>query len=81
MRQTEVYTPGHTGNAVSFMCRRSLRTHGRFFEPYLEPGLSVLDCGCGPGSISAGIAAAAFPAEVIGVDFSESQVEAAERQW
>jgi ubiquinone/menaquinone biosynthesis C-methylase UbiE len=37
----------------------------------------VLDCGCGPGSITLGIAERVAPARVVGVDFSESQIERA----
>lgn len=50
------YTPGYSQNAVSFVSKRSLDSHGAFFESYLSQGLSVLDCGCGPGSITADIA-------------------------
>src|SRR5262249_5636926 len=40
----------------------------------LASGVSVLDCGCGPGSITLGIAERVFPGSVIGVDFGESQI-------
>jgi hypothetical protein len=30
------------------------------WEPYLKPGMNVLDCGCGPGAISIGLAEAVF---------------------
>lgn len=74
---SETYTPGHTGNAVSFMAQRSLDSHGGFFASYIEPSHVVLDAGCGPGSISLGLAAAASSGRVHGVDFGESQVSAA----
>jgi len=73
----EIYTPGHTENASDFMARRTLESHGAFFLPHLGPGLSVLDCGCGPGSIPLGIAARVAPGEVVGIDFAPSQVERA----
>jgi len=73
----ESYTPGHTQNATDFMSRRSLESHGQFFVPHLRPGLSVLDCGCGPGTITLGIAARVAPGRVVGVDFGGSQIEAA----
>jgi SAM-dependent methyltransferase len=75
--KAESYTPGHSQNAADFMAKRTLESHGSFFLPYLQPGLSVLDCGCGPGSITLGIAARAAPAEVVGVDFGASQIERA----
>lgn len=77
---SESYTPGHSQIAADFMARRTLESHGSFFLPYLEPGISVLDCGCGPGSITLGIAARAAPGQVVGVDFARSQVERAAAQ-
>jgi SAM-dependent methyltransferase len=59
------------------MSLRSLRSHGQFFLPHLTPGLSVLDCGCGPGSISLDIADLVAPGKVVGVDFGTSQIAAA----
>jgi ubiquinone/menaquinone biosynthesis C-methylase UbiE len=37
----------------------------------------VLDCGCGPGTITLDIAARVAPGKVIGVDFVSSQLEQA----
>jgi hypothetical protein len=37
------YTPGHSQNATDFMSKRSVQSHGAFFLPHLEGGLSVLD--------------------------------------
>jgi SAM-dependent methyltransferase len=73
----ECYTPGHTSNASDFMAKRSLQSHGQFFLSYLTPGVSVLDCGCGPGSITLGIARAVQPGFVTGIDFGASQIERA----
>jgi SAM-dependent methyltransferase len=75
--KSETYTPGHDPNAADFMAKRTLESHGSFFGPYLEPGLSVLDCGCGPGSITLGISKRVAPAEVVGIDFAQSQIERA----
>jgi ubiquinone/menaquinone biosynthesis C-methylase UbiE len=59
------------------MAKRTIESHGAFFLPYLQTGLSVLDCGCGPGSITMGIAARVAPGEVVGIDFAQSQIERA----
>jgi len=56
------------------MAKRSFSSHGQFFAEYLEPGLSVLDCGCGPGSITFGIAETVYPGNTVGIDFGESQI-------
>jgi SAM-dependent methyltransferase len=75
--KTEFYTPGHTANATDFMARRTFQSHGEFFRSHLLHGNSILDCGCGPGSITLGIAEAIEPAKVTGIDFGESQIEKA----
>lgn len=75
--KAESYTPGHSQNATDFMSKRSVHSHGQFFLPHLTSGLSVLDCGCGPGSITLGIAALVAPGKVVGVDFASNQVERA----
>ena len=75
---SEQYTPGHSANATAFMAARSFSSHGEFIRPYLTPGMKVLDCGCGPGAISVGLAEAVGPAgHVTGVDFGESQIAVA----
>ena len=71
------YTPGHSANATEFMARRTIESHGEFFLPYLRPGVSVLDCGCGPGSITLSIAQRVGNGRVLGVVFGESQIQRA----
>jgi ubiquinone/menaquinone biosynthesis C-methylase UbiE len=41
--------------------------------------MSVIDCGCGPGSITCDIAQAVAPGQVVGIDIAEVQVERARR--
>ena len=73
----ETYTLGYSDTALGFVSRRTLESHGAFFIPYLQQGMRVLDCGCGPGSITFGIAARIGPGSVVGVDMDESQVRLA----
>ena len=74
----EQYTPGRSANATAFMAARSFGSHGEFIRPYLKPGMKVLDCRCGPGAISIGLAEAVGPdGHVTGIDFGESQIEVA----
>lgn len=75
-----IYTPGHTQNATDFMAKRTLESHGGFFVPYLRRGDCVLDCGCGPGTISLGIASMVAPGLVTGIDVAASQVHQARQQ-
>lgn len=74
----ERYTLGYSPTSVSFVERRRLQRDGTFFIPFLGPGRKVLDCGCGPGTITCDIAAAVAPGgEVIGLDAGASQIELA----
>ena len=75
---TGSYTPGHSQNVTDFMSVRSVQSHAQFFVPYLTPGVSVLDCACGPGSITVSIAALVTPGRVVGIDFGASQIERAQ---
>lgn len=77
MNTEEVYTPGYSANASSFMAQRSAQTHAAFALPYLHSGMQALDCGCGPGSITLGLAGLIAPGVIIGVDAGESQIEIA----
>ena len=74
---TEKYTPGQTQNTSDFMARRSLESHGAFFFPFLEDRMVVLDCGCGPGTITCDIAQLLPAGRAVGVDADASQVRRA----
>ncbi len=45
--------------------------------PYLRPGFSVLDIGCGPGTITLGVAEVVHPGEVVGIDINEERLQKA----
>ena len=49
-----------------------------FFIPHTSPGMDVLDCGCGPGSITVGLAEVVSPGKVTGIDIEAVQVERAQ---
>src|SRR5207249_2992596 len=48
--------------------RRDIASSAAFFAPYVQPGMRLLDCGCGPGSLTADLAEAVAPGVVVGVD-------------
>src|SRR2546430_12815483 len=57
--------------------RRQATHQAAFFLPYLQPGMTLLDCGCGPGAITLGLAEAVAPGQVVGVDREPSMVHRA----
>lgn len=71
---SEHYTLGYAAPAVAFVARRRLEPDGADLIPFLRPGVAVLDCGCGPGTVTADIAERVPGGEVIGLDLDASQV-------
>lgn len=51
---------------------RTAQSQAAFFLPHLRPGMSLLDLGCGPGSITVGLAAAVAPGQTTGIDLHPS---------
>ena len=68
---------GFSENFLRILNRSSAATHAAYLLAYLRPGLRVLDFGCGPGTISVGLAEAIAPGELHGIDMEESQVSLA----
>jgi len=62
--------------AAHFAQRTALKDF-RFFLPYLTTGMRLLDCGCGPGTISVDLAEAIAPGELVGIDTSDQLLEQA----
>jgi ubiquinone/menaquinone biosynthesis C-methylase UbiE len=52
--------------------------HAAFFLPYLRAGMTLVDCGCGPGSLTVGLAQAVAPGWVVGIDCAPEVVA---RAW
>jgi ubiquinone/menaquinone biosynthesis C-methylase UbiE len=50
-----------------------------FLVEHLVSGMSLIDVGCGSGSVTLGLAELVAPGEVVGIDTSESQIEAAKQ--
>jgi SAM-dependent methyltransferase len=56
---------------------RTAHKQAAFVLPYLRPGMNVLDIGCGPGTITLGLAEAVAPGHVTGIDHDAAHVEEA----
>jgi len=74
------YTLGYGAPVLSFLGQRTAETHAGFFLPQLQPGWRVLDAGCGPGTITLGLARAVRPGQVTGIDVEDSQFAGAREQ-
>ena len=75
--QGQGYTMGYSEEFLQLLDRRSAQSHAGYLLPHLKAGDRVLDFGCGPGTITVGLAKAVEPGEVHGIDMEESQVELA----
>ncbi|MFE3324476.1 methyltransferase domain-containing protein [Streptomyces sp. NPDC059176] len=83
-KETAVYTHGHHESVLRSHRWRTAANSAAYLVPRLRPGLEVLDVGCGPGTITADLAALVAPGRVTGIDASEdvlvrARTEAAER--
>ncbi len=68
---------GVTPNLAHRHATRTATEQAAFLLPHLKPGMSLLDCGCGPGSITLGLAETVAPGQTVGIDHSPEQVDAA----
>lgn len=73
----EVYTHTHNPFVLEAHGRRTAEEAAAFLLPHLRPGMRLLDVGCGPGSITIGLARYVSPAETVGIDQAEAAVTAA----
>lgn len=75
-----VYAFGYSEAAVEMMGARTAQIQAGFLLPELAPDMSVLDIGCGPGSITVGLAEAVIRGRATGLDIEPSQIELARRR-
>ncbi|WP_411104438.1 methyltransferase domain-containing protein [Streptomyces sp. cmx-4-9] len=77
-QETAVYTHGHHESVLRSHRWRTAANSAAYLLPELRPGLSVLDVGCGPGTITADLAELVAPdGRVTAVDASAEIVEQA----
>jgi len=71
------YAPGYEEGITDLFRFRNAERFSRHLLVHLRPGMRVLDGGCGPGTITVGLASRVAPGDVLGIDRDEKQVAAA----
>ncbi len=64
----ETYTHGHAESVLRSHATRTVANSAAYLIPHLRPGASVLDVGCGPGTITADMAVRVAPGRVVGIE-------------
>src|SRR5215467_755381 len=75
----EKYTHGHAPATLLQHAQRTADEAAAFLLPHLRPGMRLLDVGCGPGSITRGLAQRLAPGPVVGIDLSREALDGARR--
>lgn len=73
----ERYTHGHHESVLKSHEWRTISNSAAYLEPLLEPGMTLLDVGCGPGTITVEFADRLVPGRVVGLDASAEVIEKA----
>ena len=73
------YTHGHHESVLRSHKWRTVDNSAAYLAPYLKSGTSVLDLGCGPGTITADVGRRVAPGRVLGIDASADAIEEARR--
>lgn len=76
----EVYSFTDHQAQVAYVSNRRAAQWVPFLLPHLRPGMRLLDCGCGVGSITLDLAEMVAPGETVGIDLDASQLDLARAQ-
>ena len=67
-RKESQYTHGHHPAVIKVHALRTAEKDAHHLLKRLQPGMRLLDVGCGPGTITEGLARAVAPGLTIGID-------------
>ena len=73
-RPAETYTHGHHASVVGQHQRRTAEEAAAFLLPRLKADDRLLDFGCGPGTITTGLARVVAPGAVLGLDIERAVI-------
>jgi ubiquinone/menaquinone biosynthesis C-methylase UbiE len=71
------YTHGHDDSVLRSHRWRTAENSAAYLLPFLEPGMDLLDVGCGPGTITVDLARRVAPGTTIGIDAAAKVIEEA----
>lgn len=80
MAPDDTYTHGHHESVLRSHSMRTVENSAAYLIPHLTPGRAVLDIGCGPGTITYGLAERVAPGRVVGIDRESGPLDAADRR-
>lgn len=68
------YAFGYQPGVQNYLRLHTVERCATFLLPHLAPGMSLLDAGCGPGTITIGLAPLVAPGELVAVDLNPDEV-------
>lgn len=80
MTDTARYTHGHHDSVLQSHRWRTVDNSAAYLVPWLEPGRSLLDVGCGPGTITVDLGRRLSPGTVLGIDPASGVIDEARSQ-
>ena len=80
MTQPVTYTHGHAESVLRSHRSRTVYDSAAYLLPHLRRGLSVLDVGCGPGTITADLAELVAPAKVTALELTDEALKGAREE-
>jgi ubiquinone/menaquinone biosynthesis C-methylase UbiE len=70
-----VYTHGHHESVIRTHRWRTAENSAAYLLPHLRPGMSLLDVGCGPGTITVDLATRVVPGRVTAVEVTSDALQ------
>jgi len=77
MATPNVYTHGHHESVLRSHRWRTAENSAAYLLPHLAPGISLMDVGCGPGTITADLATRVAPGRITAMEPTETALQLA----